>query len=92
MSKSGTIYLDHETYERLTRHYFLIFDGLNVAYLEDEALAYYLNKETGEWVEDSFTWRHISGIGGDSDCKEISERQARKWVAESLPDLNVNWL
>jgi len=92
MKKGGTIYLGNETYKRLTRRYFLIFGGLDVAYLEDKALAYYLDKQTGEWVEDAFTWRHISGIGGDSNCEEISERQAQKWVTESLPDLKVDWL
>ena len=91
MTNGGTIYLDPETYKLLTRRYFLILDGANIAYLDDEALAYYLDKKTGTWVEDAFTWRHISGIGGDSDCEEISERQARNWVTESLPDLKVDW-
>ena len=91
MSKGGTIYLDPETYKRLTRRYFLILGRLNVAYLEDEAHAFFLDKKTGEWIADAFTWTHVNGIGGDSDCEEISERQARNWVTESFPDLEVDW-
>ena len=71
--------------------YFLVFDETNVAYTEDQALAYYLDKTTGEWVRDAFTWRHLNGIGGDSDSEEVDEKEARKWVHKNLPGLLVNW-
>ncbi|WP_405225481.1 hypothetical protein [Lentisalinibacter sediminis] len=89
--KHGTIHPDDETDKSPTRRYYLIFDGLSVAYIEGEAVAYHLDKMTGEWIEDAFTWRHISGIGGDSNCEEVSERQAQEWVAENLAKLKVNW-
>lgn len=91
MKTGDNIYSDPETSKSLKRRYFLIIDGANVVYLEEGALAYYLDKSTGEWVENAFAWRHISGIGGDSDCEEICEKQARNWVSDNLPGLEVDW-
>jgi hypothetical protein len=72
----------------MTREYFITFGGLGIAYLDDDGLAYYLDKESGQWVEDSFTWRHITGIGGDADAREITEAEARQWIKENPPHLD----
>lgn len=71
--------------------YYLIVGGLNIARVEGAEYCY-LDKTTGQWVSDPSVFRHISGIGGDADVKEITRSQALQWVAKHRPGLSVECL
>ena len=71
--------------------YYLIFGGLNIARVEGAEYCY-LDKTTGRWVSSPFVFRHVSGIGGDADAKEITRNRARQWVSEHRLGVSVEWL
>ncbi len=92
MRKVGTIYLSDELIKRAERiRYYLIIGGRNIARVEGAEYCY-LDKTTGRWVSDLFVFRHVSGIGGDADAKEITRSQARQWVSEHRLGVSVEWL
>ena len=71
--------------------YYLIIGGANIARVEGVEYCY-LDKTTGQWVDDPSVFRHISGIGGDADAQEITRSQALQWVAKHRPGLSVECL
>jgi len=38
-------------------------------------------RDGGEWEESAYAWRRVMGIGGDADSREVSEGEARAFMA-----------
>jgi len=91
--RGGVIYLADDIFKRLGRvEYYLIIGGANLGCVLDRSDSYYLDKTTGKWVSDPFVFRHVYGIGGDSDAEEISREQAQQWVAANCSGISPEGL